>query len=71
VKHPKGKFGIESRCKECKNKIARDNYVDNKESYKIYYQNNKESIKSYYVDNKESYKIYYQNNKESIKKKVL
>ena len=46
-----GKWGLESRCKKCKNKDKKEHYENNKE-YK------KEYSKKHYENNKEYYKEY-------------
>ena len=60
-KHKQGKFGLNSRCKECMKKYSNQWAKDNKERIAEY-------SKQYYQDNKERYaeydKQYYQDNKE-------
>ena len=75
-KSKKGKYGIESKCKECINEKNKQYYENNKEDIvekgKQYYENNKEYKaeydKKYRENNKEHIvkyrKEYYENNKE-------
>ena len=77
-KSKKGKYGIESKCKECINEKNKQYYENNKEDIvekgKQYYENNKEYKaeydKKYRENNKEHIvkyrKEYYENNKDFI-----
>jgi hypothetical protein len=57
----RGKFGVESKCKNCRN-IYLKKYKDKTNYDKIYYENNKENIikkqKLYVKNNKENYNKY-------------
>ena len=76
-----GKYGVDSICKICRNKINKEYYENNKndilEHQKEYYENNKERKKEYdkeyRINNKkhikENKKEYYENNKEHFKEK--
>jgi hypothetical protein len=58
---PRGKFGVEARCKSCKNELVKEH--KKKTNYdKIYYQNNKfdhnQKTKEYIEKNREEYNSY-------------
>ena len=63
AKAKKGKWGLASQCKECKNKYSRKHRKENKEYYKEY----REGKKEYY---KEYRKEYYNSHKEKIKERA-
>lgn len=67
-KQKNGKYGFESKCKECKNKYNKQYDIDHKDHKAEYYQNNKDHKAEYYQENKqhlrEYYKHHYQENKE-------
>lgn len=64
----RGKFGIESRCKDCRNAYLKK-YKNETNYDKTYYKNNKENIigkqKLYVKNNKENYNKYQNNYKKS------
>ena len=64
----RGKFGIESRCKDCRNTYLKK-YKNETNYDKTYYENNKENIigkqKLYIKNNKENYNKYQNNYKKS------
>tara|TARA_R110002096_G_scaffold4076_1_gene19379 strand:- start:4 stop:624 length:621 start_codon:yes stop_codon:yes gene_type:complete len=72
------KEGEHIRKNDCVNKLIagrtkKEWYVNNKEKYKEYRENNKkeiaEKMKEFYVNNKEKYTEYYENNKKEIAEK--
>ena len=77
-RHKTSKYGLQSKCKKCRNKESKQYRKDNKEKIseqrKQYYQNNKEKVaercKQYYKANKEKvleqHKQWCKNNKEKI-----
>ena len=75
-KSKKGKWGLESRCKECCKQYYKDNREQILEQQKQYKGEHKEELKKqnkqYYEDNKESIleknKIYREEHKEEMKK---
>ena len=78
-KKKRGKYGVASICKVCRNESEKEYYETNKdkikERSKEYYETNKEYFsekhKEYYIDNKkeilEKQKEYYENNSDKIK----
>jgi hypothetical protein len=69
------KDGLNYSCKECFKEYSQSYYKDNNEKFKIYYNENKETIKentkNYKINNKEYYKKYlsdyYNENKQELK----
>ena len=80
-KNKRGKYGVESQCKHCRQQYAAQRYEANKNSIVdqqlAYYQANKEAIakrqRGYYQANKKKISeqgiTYYQANKEAIAKR--
>jgi exonuclease VII large subunit len=76
-KNKKGKYGVRSKCKDCKNKHKKEYCEKNKQKIQEYYKNNKEKLKEYIKEysknNKEKIleykKEYSKNNKQKIKEK--
>lgn len=67
-KQKRGKYGLESKCKECKaeyDKQWREDNKDKRREYdKQYYENNREYKKQYYEDNKDKVKQYREKNRD-------
>ena len=67
-KSKNGKYGLDSKCKECVRKDKRNYYEKNKEYYADYRKQNKEYYANYRKQNKELYaeysKKHYKENKE-------
>jgi hypothetical protein len=72
-KHSKGKYGLNSNCKQCVKKYHKKYNQENKDKSKKYYQENKDKIneynKKYYQENKQYFSKY--SNKYQIKRKKI
>jgi glutamate synthase domain-containing protein 2 len=68
----RGKFGVEARCKSCKNELVKE-HKKNTNYDKIYYQNNKishnQKSKEYIEKNREAYNAYQNQYKKDNKYK--
>jgi len=74
-KQKNGKFGVRSKCKDCRRKVRKVEYdLKYKEYFKERYNQNIEKEKEYrrnhYLNNKERYKEYSKSNKSKIAERV-